>query len=274
MCRLTVDTRERAQEDMTSRVSGAGRASWAGAATAKLLPLVVVDAVCTRGRESSQDELPFHTRVSPGLGSQLDDASHAIQQRVQLPGVGEVLDVVHDFFHDHRGHNIDGLLGVGGRVRRLERLLTPEGLATDRFAPNIHRQDLEERVCLVVPTTQSEKERLEDAVGERLGNHVLNVRGPQLARSWSVVEEGWHFRRNLLEDVLWRIDRQVGEMLSRQLGDQAGELTKSIQARRDELEIYSFSVAGFMQTAKKPKETNNQKKTAKGTTVQCITRGA
>lgn len=78
--------------------------------------------------------------------------------------VREVFDVVHDLVGDYPRREVDGVLGVWGRVGCLKRLLTPERFTTGRLAADVHREHLQEDVGVVVAAAQGKKEGLEDAV--------------------------------------------------------------------------------------------------------------
>lgn len=80
--------------------------------------------------------------------------------------VREVSDVVHDFVGDYPRREVDGVLGVWGRVGRLQCLLAPERFTTGGLATYVHREHLQEDVGIVVAATQGKEEGLEDAVGQ------------------------------------------------------------------------------------------------------------
>ena len=94
-------------------------------------------------------------------------------------------------------------------------MLAPEGLATDGLAADVHREHLEEGVGFVVAAAQGEEEGLEDAVVQRLGDHMLYVCGSQLARCRRVIQERREFWRDLGLDVLGRINWKVRKVLLR-----------------------------------------------------------
>ena len=106
--------------------------------------------------------------------------------------------------------------------------MSPERFATDGFAPDIHGQDLEKGIGFVVPAAQSEEEGLEDAVCQGLGDDVLDICRPEFAGCDGVVEEGWHFRRDFLKDILWRVNRKIGKVFLGQVDDQTSELTELV----------------------------------------------
>lgn len=80
-------------------------------------------------------------------------------------GVGEVLDVVDNLLDYDCCGDVDGLLGVGCGVGCFEGLLSPECLAADGLASDIHGEHLEEGVGFVVSPAQGEEEGLEDTEG-------------------------------------------------------------------------------------------------------------
>lgn len=106
--------------------------------------------------------------------------------------------------------------------------MSPECLSTDGFATDIHGQHLEEGVGFVIPAAQSEEERLEDAVCQGLGDNVLDICRPEFAGCDGVVEEGWHFRRDFLKDILWRVNRKIGKVFFGEVDDQTSELTELV----------------------------------------------
>ena len=205
---------------------GVGRRPLVG----ELLPVEVERLVIFGGGHGCRYQFAFDACNTPGLCGHLDDLANTGQHQIETAGVREVADVVDDLVHDDSSCNVDGLLSVGRGVSCFEGLLSPECFTTNGLATDVGGEHLEESVGFVEASAKGEEEGLEHAIGQGLGDDMLDVCSTKLAACGSVVDEVWHIRRDLGQDVRWWLDWEVVRVFFRDCDDDVGELGETSAA--------------------------------------------
>lgn len=145
--------------------------------------------------------------------------------------VSEVADMVNNLINYNSCDDINGLFGIRSGVCCLECLLSSESFTSDGFTTDVNRKHLEKGVCLIVSSSQCEQERLEDPIGQGLGNDVLDIGSTELSGCWGIVQELWDIRWDLGEDIRRWLNREVGEVCLGYLDDKPGQFDKGLNAR-------------------------------------------
>jgi hypothetical protein len=121
-----------------------------------------------QGRHCGVDHFTLETRKAPSLSGKLHNPLYRNLDAFLLSWIGKVLDGAYDLFDDGSSSGVDALLSTATRKSCEQRLLTPYRFFACALVADVVAHREEERVRLVVATTQAKQEGAKDTVRDQL----------------------------------------------------------------------------------------------------------